>query len=65
MRAYNVKPLEYVLVNRMSANAIPTNPRPSQGVGEFGRPRVARTHEIAGSNPVAPTIIPYTSTTQR
>lgn len=56
MRAYNVR-LEYVLVNRMSANATPTNPRPSQGVGEFGRPRVARTHEIASSNLAALTIL--------
>ena len=41
------------------------NPRPSQGVGEFGRPRVARTHEIAGSNPAALTIIHTSNTIQR
>lgn len=64
VRAYNVEP-EYVLVNRMSANATPFNPRPSQGVGEFGRPRVARTHEIAGSNPAALTITITSTTTQR
>lgn len=64
MRAYNVEP-EYVLVNRSAAHASPMNPRPSQGVGEFGRPRVARTHEIAGSNPVALTITITSTTTQR
>lgn len=50
-------------MNRNATNS-PTSPRPFQGVGEFGRPRVARTHEIAGSNPAALTIIitaPYTT----
>lgn len=47
-------------MNRSAAHATPTNPRPSQGVGEFGRPRVARTHEIAGSNPAALTILTST-----
>jgi hypothetical protein len=40
-----------------------TNPRPFQGVGEFGRPRVARTHETAGSNPAALTIITHIANT--
>ena len=47
----------------MSAIATPTYPAPFQGVGEFGRPRVARTHEIAGSNPAALTIFTSTITT--
>lgn len=43
-------------MTRSLTNANPTNPRPSQGVGESGRPRVARNHEIEGSNPSALTI---------
>lgn len=35
----------------------PSLPRPNQGVGESGRPRVARNHEIAGSNPAALTTL--------
>ncbi len=44
-------------MNRRSKNTTIINPRPSQGVGEFGRPREARTLEIAGSNPAALTIL--------
>ena len=35
------------------APTFPADPLPTQGVGEFGRPRRAWTSEIAGSNPAA------------
>lgn len=50
-------------MNRSSKIRDLPNPRPSQGVGKFGRSRVARTHEIAGSNPAALTIIITSNTT--
>jgi hypothetical protein len=45
-----------------ATNANPTNPFPIQGVGKFGRSRVARNHEIVSSNLTALTI-PHTRTT--
>jgi hypothetical protein len=39
-----------------TTNHIPALPRPRQGVGEFGCPRLSWKQEIAGSNPAALTI---------
>jgi hypothetical protein len=47
-----------------AANSSNPNPRPFQGVGEFGCPRRTRNAENAGSNPAALTIT-QTTTQQR
>ncbi len=41
---------------RSTATSSDPRPRPTQGVGEFGRPRRTWNAEIPGSNPGAPTI---------
>lgn len=62
MRAYNVR-LEFAIMTRRAKITNPTSPRPSQGVGKFGRSRRTRNAEIAGSNPAALTITRHPITT--
>lgn len=63
MRSVDISSLLW-LSNVMHAkgHSDPANPRPRQGVGEFGRPCLPWKQEIAGSNPAALTITTYTTT---